>query len=572
MYLDAFTISALIDELQNTLVGGRVQDTLDADAAGIGMEIYAHHRRHYLYLSADTQMPRIHLVSDKLRRGLEKPSQLGLMFRRYIEGGKIEQISQPPYERVLQITVTNAEGRFVIVIEPMERRSNLLLLRDGIILDCMRRVGPEENRYRLSLPNHEYKLPPPMTGKFDPVNITVADIETIFAQNQDAKQKTAALLSSRILGVSPLLAKEIVFRASGNINQKASDAQPEALFEALQTILALLIKRQWQPGIAEEYGLVQAYSVYPLTHLPGWHEMETLSAAMSAYYGAAVGVEAYNEIKKPVQAAIDEGKKKFGAKLASLESGLKDETERHFLQQAGELVLAYQYALQPGQTELKAQYEPDKPELTIKLDPKLTPLENAQRYFDKYNRAKRAQSGVPQMVAETKTELAYLAQLENDLLQALNYPEIEEVAQALQARGLISGQRAKRPGSAGRSAPLRLTYDGYVIWVGRNSRQNELVTFKNANPQDLWLHARDVPGAHVVIRFDGRRIPETLIQNAAAVAAHYSAARHEKSVIVDVTRCKYVKKIKGAGPGMVTYRNEETMTVVPQNEEIFKDD
>lgn len=571
MYLDAFTISALVDELLDTIVGGRVQDTLDVDAAGIGMEIYAHHKRHYLYLSADPQTPRIHLVSDKMRRGLEKPSQLGLMFRRYIEGGKIGHVSQPPYERVLQIEVISGEGQFIIVVEPMERRSNLLLLRDGIILDCMRRVGPEENRYRLSLPNHEYKLPPPMIGKYDPAHITQTDVETIFAQNQDNKQKSAALLSSRILGMSPLLAKEIVFRASGNINEKAVDAKPISLFEQLQQLTTPLLKRSWQPGIAEENGLVQAYSVYPLMHLPGWRETETLSAAMSAYYGAAVGAEAYNEIKKPVQAAIEEGKKKFGAKLASLESGLKDETERHFLQQAGELILAYQYTLQTGQTELKAQYEPDKPALTIKLDPKLTPLENAQRYFDKYNRAKRAQSGVPRLIAETKTELAYLAQLENDLQQAANYPEIEEVAQALQARGLLTGQRAKRPGGGARSAPLRLTQDGYVIWVGRNSRQNEQVTFKNANPQDLWLHARDVPGAHVVIRNDGRRIPEMIIKHAAAVAAYYSAARNEKNVIVDVTRCKYVKKIKGAGPGMVTYRNEETITVTPQNEEILQD-
>ncbi len=128
----------------------------------------------------------------------------------------------------------------------------------------------------------------------------------------------------------------------------------------------------------------------------------------------------------------------------------------------------------------------------------------------------------------------------------------------------------RRIGGGGRSGPLKLTtQDGYVLWVGRNSRQNEKVTFKNASGQDLWLHARDVPGAHVIIRNDGRRISETLIEQAAAIAAYYSAKRNDGKVLVDVTRRKYVKKIKGAGPGMVTYRNEETRTVAPQNEKIL---
>jgi predicted ribosome quality control (RQC) complex YloA/Tae2 family protein len=154
----------------------------------------------------------------------------------------------------------------------------------------------------------------------------------------------------------------------------------------------------------------------------------------------------------------------------------------------------------------------------------------------------------------------------------VNYPEIDEVIQALQARELFGQMKtgARRIGGAGRSAPSRFTHAGYVIWVGRNSRQNEQVTFKNANAQDLWFHARDVAGAHVVIRYDGRRIPETLLAQAAGVAAYYSAKRHEAKVIVDMTRIKYVKKIKGAGPGMVTYRNEETLTVTPHNEDVWK--
>ena len=569
MYLDALTLSALLDEFMDTLVGGRIQDVLDVDTTGIGLEVYAHHRRQYLYLSADKQMPRVQLLQEKVRRGLPKPTQLGLMFRRYVQDGRIVHVSQPAWERILNIHVEGADGEYVIVVEPMERRSNLLLLKDGVILDCLWRVGPDENRHRLSLPNHQYQLPPPMTQRLNPFSVSVTDLESLLTQDADPKRKLANALSSGILGISPLLAKELIFRAMGEVNVKADDADVFALHGAIQSLMMPLSRREWAVGVVEAEGRASAYSVYPITHMAGWRRVERISDAMTRYYGAPIGEEAYAEAKRLPQEGIDETRKKLNAKLASMESGLKDERELEHLQQAGELILAYQYAIQRGQTLLKAEYDFDQAPLEIQLDPSLTPLENAQRYFDKYQRAKRAQAGVPQLIEGVKHELAYLAQLENDLMLAANWVEIDEVMQALNERAWYqAGKRLPRI-SAKPAAPLKLVRDGYVIWVGRNSRQNEVVTFKYAKSDDLWLHARDVPGAHVVIRNDGRRMSPELIQSAAAVAAYYSARRREARAIVDVTRCKYVKKIKGAGAGMVTYRNEESLNVVPQSEEIL---
>ncbi|MCS6834557.1 MAG: NFACT family protein [Anaerolineae bacterium] len=569
MYLDALSLSSLVDEFLDTLVGGRIQDVLDVDATGIGLEIYANRQRRYLYLSADKQAPRLHLVGDKLRRGLERPTQLGLMFRRYIQDGRLTHVSQPPWERIVQLHVESAEGDFVIVVEPMERRSNILLLRDGIILDCMWRVGPDENRHRLSLPNHVYQLPPPMSERLDPFTVTAHQLDAALSREADPKRKLAGALTGILLGFSPLLAKEVVFRAQGDVNAKAHDADPFALHGAIQAVCEPLQRREWQPGVVGHAGQVSAYSVYPLRHLESWRPVSSLSEAMSAFYGAPVGPEAYAEAKRLPQQIINETRKKLRAKLTSLESGLKDESELLRLQQSGELILAYQYAIERGQTTLKAQYDFDQPELEIALDPQLTPLENAQRYFDQYQRAKRAQEGVPQLIQETRQQMDYLAQLEHDLSIAANWNEIDEVMLSLHERGWTASQAPLRRRGGKLEGPLRLVYDGYVIWVGRNSRQNETVTFKNAKSDDLWLHARDVPGAHVVIRNDGRRISDGLIQRAAAIAAYYSAKRQESRVVVDVTRCKYVKKIKGGGPGMVTYRNETTVTVAPHNEEIL---
>lgn len=567
MYLDAFTLSALVDEFLDTLVGGKVQDSLGVDETGLGLEIYNNHRRHYLYLSADPTTPRVHIVDDKLRRGVNKPTQIGLMFRRYVEGGIIQHVSQPPWERMIQIDVEGPEGEVTIVVEPMERRSNILLVQNDIILDCIRRVGKSENRVRVSLPGQPYVPPPPQVGKHDPFKLVVNELDALFSQSDDPKRKAFQVLSSKLLGISPLIAKEAVFRAHDDANLKASEADPDAIYQALQALIAPLKQRNWQPGVAENDGIVEAFSVYPLKHIAGWHPVETVSEAVAAYYGAPTGEEAYTAAKKPVFEEIAEAKAKVSAKLASLNRSMTDESEREVLKQSGELILAYQYTLQPGQTEFRAQYDLDKPELVIALDPKLTPLENAQRYFDRYNRAKRALDDVPKLIEQTSNELAFLSQLEIDLELAANWPEIDEVQQALQSKGYWRGKHIKRVGGGGQSAPIRVvTEDGYVIWVGRNSRQNELVSFKKASGDDLWLHAREVPGAHVIIKNDGRRIPESVIEQAASLAAHYSARRHDGKVPVDVTRIKYVRKIKGAGPGMVTYRNEQTRTAEPRDE------
>jgi predicted ribosome quality control (RQC) complex YloA/Tae2 family protein len=565
MNLDAFTIAALADELLDTIVGGRVQDVLDVDETSIGLEIYGNHARHYLLLNASAQSPRIHLVPDKLRRGLPQPTTLGLLLRRYVEGGRVTHVHQPPWERVLVIEIEGPEGALAIVGELMDRRSNLLLVSDGRILDCVRRIGPHENRVRVSLPNHPYVPPPPQAGKVEPGAVDASVLAGFFADA--APRKAHQVLSGRVFGISPLLGREILFRAAGDSEQPAAHADPSRVAEILHDLSTPLLARRWQPGVCEQDGRVTAFSVYPITALPGWRPVESVSAALSAFYNAPTGIEAYEAAKAPVRAALAEAVGKVESKLNSLKRSLKDTAELEALRQSGELLLAYQYTLTPGQSELRAAYEVEGNELRIAIDPNLTALENAQRYFDRYNRAKRALEDVPALVAATEAELATLAQLGTDCDLAANWPDIDDVQQALDKLGYWRGTAPARAGG-GRSGPLRVvSVDGFVVWVGRNSRQNENVTFDKAGPADWWLHARGVPGAHVVIKADGRTVPDGVFEQAAGLAAAYSAARGEARVVVDVTLRKYVKRIAGGGLGMVTYRNETTRTVKPQAEQ-----
>ena len=565
MYFDAVTIMALASELDAALVGGRVQDTLEVDEDSIGLEVYANHQRHYLLLSAHQQFARVHLSPDRLRRGVETPSPLGLLLRRYVEGAWISAVRQPLWERVLVFDLEGPQGVFSLIAEPMERRANVLLVRDdGVIVECIRRVGPQENRVRISLPGKPYQPPPPQRLKRDPLALTLTLLGDTLDNEPGARARE--ILTRSVLGISPLLGKELVFRATGGINTKAADTSARALLAAIGDLFGGFREGAWQPGTAQKEGAVTAYAAYPLTHLAGWTPASSMSEAVACFYGPLVGEDAYAAAKRPVAEAIAEARARVARKLESLRGSLQDDAAFEHLRQSGELLLAYQYTLAPGARELRAAYEVDGPELVIALDPALTPLENARRYFEKYEKAKRARRGVPELVAAAEQELAYLDQLAMDLEMARNWPDIGEVQEALQRSGYWRGPATRGPRGA-TSAPLKVTTEsGAVIWVGRNARQNDMVTFDRGGPGDLWLHARGVPGAHVIIKAGAGEVPDAVIRRAAEIAAYYSAARNEARALVDVTRRKYVRKIKGGKPGMVTYRNEQPIEVTPRPE------
>ncbi len=562
MSVDVFVVNALVDELNTALAGGRIQKVFDLNEWAIGFEVYASRQRHYLVLNAEPAQPFAALVPDKLRRGLPKPTQLGLLLRRYAEGGIIDHVSQPPWERMLTLHIDSPEGTSELVVEAIERRANLLLVQEGLILECIRRVGAGENRVRVSLPGRDYVPPPPQEGKLRLDQVRAADLERALEAMPDEQAWRA--LTRTALGVSPMLAREITYQATGAARTQAGATSPAALFEALQATTGPLLEGRWQPGYTQDdAGRATGFAVYPLHYLPGWQATDSVSAAIVAYHGAPVGEDAYNRAKEPVQEQLREALIRVGHKAESLRASLRSEAELEDLRKSGELLLAYQYTIPAGVAEFSAEYDMDGPPLTIRLDPALSPLDNAKQYFARYDKAKRALADVPARLRAAEQELDYLRQLETDLALAANWPEIDEVRDALESSGYWRGARQTRP-QAGKSAPLKQVIDGFQVWIGRNSRQNDLVTFGKGSAEDLWVHVRGLPGAHVIIKAEGRPVPEDVITRAAELAAYFSGARSERRVLVDVTQRKYVRKIGGGKPGMVTYRNEQPREVQPR--------
>ena len=570
MYLDYFTLAALVDALRPPLLGARLQRVLAVDDWGIGLELYGEQRRHHLYLNADNREPRIQLMPDQLRRGRAQPQPLAQFLRRHALGARLRAIEQPPWERIVHFRLQTAETEFTLIAEPMARRANLLLVQDGVIRECLRRVGPSQNRYRLSLPQHRYQAPPPQDQKRPPWPIREAELAEVLSAA--GERPIARALCAHLLAISPLLAREICQRAAIAPDTPASAVAAVALRAALAEVVAPLVAGEWQAGVARDRddGHVLAYSVYPLQQFSDWEARADINEALALYYGAPTGPAAYDAAKLPARAAIEDARQSLSRRRTSLARGLRDESEIRRLRLCGELILAYQREITAGQEQLLALYDVEVAPLAIALEPAQTPLENAQAYFQRYQKAKRAHAAGPARLAKLARDEALLEQLATDLLLAESWPEIDEVTDALRSAGYLRETR-QQPRQRARSGPRRLICAGYVIWLGRNMRQNAAILSRHSHPSDLWLHARGAPGAHVVIRDDGRKIPESLVEKAARLAAHYSARRGDASVEVDITERRYVRPIKGGAPGQVRCTGERTLRVVPQDESLFND-
>lgn len=545
---DTVTLVAVTAELNDKILRGRVQDIVQLDAFSFGLEIYAHHARHYLYVTAHPTDARIHLVAQKLRGGGTNPTPLLLLLRKYAENAFIASITQLPNERVLKIQFDHArEGITTLVVETIGRYSNIILLNaDGIVLDALKRISADINRARVTLPHHPY-VPPPPQAKLAPSVLTVADLMRLLATNPRAPLRQT--LVNSIAGVSPLLAREIAFRVMSDCDALGDATHARAILDTLRA----LTHAPWQPCVAYEDNEPAAFAPYLITQSPNQQTFDSISAAIETFYGTP---EAYAALKEQWRAQLIEARERLIRKRESLTAALPRAKDVERLRLCGEMILAHAHKIERGQERLEIRDWG----LEIALKPNLTAVENAQEFFKEYRRQKDALARVPALLASTNLEIEYAEQMLNDLELAETRAEIDAVIVAAREAGLFppAKRRIKIPPSAPREFVSR---DGFTILVGKNARQNDELTFRRARPDDLWLHARGVAGAHVIIVRAGREIPESTIQEAAALAARYSAAREDAHVDVLVARRREVQRVRGGKPGMVTVRASRTVHV-----------
>ena len=689
MYIDAITLAAVADEWRILLTGARIDTIIQPTEHAVALQCYAPGTQgqggnnHWLYLSAHPQLARAHLTTRKPAKIASEPPPFVMLLRKYLEGARIESIQQSRWERVLEIVAghraapdSDERVHYRLIVEIMGRLSNIIFCDEhGLILGSLKRVGAEVNRYRVIAANVQYVPPPPqqhtvagqLLPRLEPTTVTVAELVTsaIYGEETPAEPSSAnkkarrrppeqpklwQLLTKHLLGFSPLLAREAVYRATGDTETPVQRAlQDEAVWEELagnvRGLAALYDTHAWEPqlvflvgkgdgqGSANGEGLAPphpagAINRGPTTTLPSSspvpvafapymleqyaqvagarvRQSPSINVLIDEYYAGAEWRDAMEGVRAPLRKVLQTQRERCLRRADLLQRTLTTSQDAAQLRLQAELLLAYQHDVQRGQssvtlhnffadesagvgTNAGAGAVGENPsEVTIPLDPRFDAVGNANRLFNKYHKLRRATALIPAQVEQNALELATIEQFLADLMLADTPAEVALVKAEVQTAGLIRGARpgqanqkkAQKPhkGKGGKSGkgkpvppgggvPLRVqSRDGFTLLIGKNSRQNEEITFHQATANDIWLHARGVPGAHVIIKAAGREIPRSTIEQAASLAAYYSQARGSTSVPVDYTLQRYVRHMKGGGPGMVNYERERTIHAVPEN-------
>lgn len=611
---DVLTAAAVADELREEILDGRIQRIGLVDPTTVAAEVYARGRRRALIASADPQRARLLLAASMPSLDPALITPFMLQARKYLRGGILVGIDQPPLERVVRLSIAkrlpphnaprsrrraaaapDIEGdededdtdslaiygnvevvRLDLAVEIMGRHSNIILVdADGLIMESIKRVTPKMSRVRPVLPRRPYSLPPPL-DRPDPRRLTSAGAEALLASAKPG-EALAPVLVRGLRGVSPPLGREIAFRVAGDAAVRADDlasVDAGALARTVRELFEPLMTNAWTPRLYVRDGAVVDYAAIPMRHLAADAEeiaLESISAGIARAESAAgddgtaaPGQHDHAQRRARLVEAVRRERDKAEQRLRSMREQRARAEAADRYRRWGELIFAYLWQIEPGQTELAVEGE------RIPLDPALSPQENAQGYFEQYRKAQRAEDALPEREEAAATRMAYFDQLLTQIEQADGFAALEALREEFHAQTGVSPEResAKRSTRPPKRPPPLVSAEGHAIHIGRSGRENDAVTFDIAGPDDSWLHARGVAGSHVIVRWQGsgQEEDERTLETAAALAAHYSSARDSGTVEVDVAKRRFVRKIKGAGPGMVTYRNERTLAVHPSDE------
>ena len=555
MPFDGVVTRAVVEELNNTITPGRINKIYQPTKTELLLTIRSNRENFQFIFSIHPTYARFHLTDDRFENPKEPP-MFCMVLRKYLSGGIIKNIEQDGMERVIrfQIETRNELGdltTFQLIFELMGRHSHLMLVDErGMILDSMKHIPMALNRHRTILPGSDY-IEPPSQNKLHPLKITADD----FIKKLDFNAgKLHMQMVHTMDGVSPFLAKEIVHQA--HLGSQA------AYKDAFITFQEQLKQKVYEPAI---YHLTkEEFHVLKLTYID---EKKTVFATanemLDHYYSGRAERERVKQRARDLSRFLSNEKKKNERKLKKHTRTIKRAEKAEQYQKLGELLTAHLHLVKQGGQSVTVidYYDPEQKEVTIQLDPQLSPSENAQHYFKQYQKLKNSKKIVTIEIARTKKEIAYLEQLLQQIDVASEI-DIADIYEELQEEGYIKRKRLNRKKK--KQKPKLEQYeatDGTLILVGKNNKQNEYLTHRVAHANDIWLHTKDIPGSHVVIRHSTPS--EETVMEAAQIAAYFSKAQHSSTVPVDYTEVRHVKKPRGAKPGFVTYDQQRTVYVTP---------
>lgn len=578
MAFDGLLIHQLCDELKPLLEGGRIDKIHQPEKDELTIGIRGHQGNQALFISVDASMPYFTLISGK-KENPQEPPMFCMLMRKHLTGGKIRSINQLGFERVIIFDI-DSKNDFgdpeskKLIIEIMGKHSNVILTReDYTIIDSIKRITPDMSRVRTILPGLVYT-----TISSEKLDFTRPGIETVNTLMTNAPEVMLhKVFNATIQGFSPMISKWLC-------GQMGID--PSTPFGQLGTKdlehLAALLEELKKPSSSSGKGFIflddsmQPKMVYfreDVNALLSVKAFETLYEAVDAYYARSNRVHKMHQRTLALKKNLSQRIERYVTKLAKQHLELEAAENADNARITGELILSNIHQIEKGMNRIEVlDYYVDPPSMrTIDLDVRLEPSENAQVHFRKYSKLKKAVIELKQQISDTKSDIDYLEQVLTMLDNSEDTKVVDEIREELVKQGFIKGRVSKK--TQKNSKPTFSTFissEGYEILVGKSSLQNDHLTTKLASNKDIWLHTKDIPGSHVIIRTGGQTPNAKTLYEAAMVAAYYSKAKNSSNVPVDHTLVKNVSKPAGAKPGMVIYVENRTLFVTPDYEIIKK--
>ena len=568
MAFDAFFFKAVLDEIRQKATGARVEKIHQPSRDTVILLLRCEQGREKLLFSPNPAAPRLHMTTASPENPAEPP-MFCMLLRKHLSGARLSGISQPAMERAATFTFdcTDEMGFPVqkrLVAELMGRTCNLYLLGpDGRILDCLRRIGLDETSKRPALPGLLYQEPETIT-KLDPSVMEENDYVNLLCN------RGADILADRLMdtlgGLSPLVCREAALFAAGSTDARVGELDIPGAAQKLSLFFRehLLHPAPWYYPQAD--GTPKQFAFCPIRQYGQTLRADSFTALMDSFYIVKDRRDAMRQKSQGLRKTVSNLCQRLRRKLAIQEKELSATYDRERLRQLGDIVTANIHRIIKGQTQLEAEdfYDEEMQVISIPISPILSPQQNAAKFYKDYTRMKNAEKELTKQIELGETELQYLESVLDELTRAQTDQELEEIRQELHAGGYVRLDNAKKRMKQSKLAPMRFaSTDGYPIYVGRNNRQNDELTFRGARKDDLWLHAQKVHGSHVIIVCNGTKPPDDTITQAAQLAAYYSESTGGQNIPVDVTPVKQVKKLPGAKPGMVIYHTYNTVIVNP---------
>lgn len=576
MALDGIFLNSLINNLKDVLIDSKIDKINQPEKDEVILTIRKERKNYKLLISASSKFPRIHFTEISKENPLKAPMYL-MVLRKYLTAGRIIDVFQKDGDRIVVIKVESRDelgfdSEYSLIVEIMGRHSNITLVRDrdNKIMESIKHITPDINSYRVLYPGATY-VEPPKSIKLNPFKLDFNEMDNFI--NENSLEYNDLFFSNLLTGVSKPFSKELY---ENSMKNNLSLENKLSLYNFIVASINEINKNPLFNIITDSNGL---FKDFYCTNLNSYYnsykkiEYDNPSLILDDFFKTKDKQDRLNNrsisLQKLIHTNIDRCNKKSKILNGNIQEGMKKENYKI----KGDLLTSYIYMIKPGDdklTVLNFYNENEEEYVTISLDPNKSPSENIQKYYKKYTKLKKSEEWALEQLEKNEDELNYLNSVLINILNVESYDEIEQIKKELMETGYIKFKNTSKGNKKVKeSKPLHfLSSQGIDIYVGKNNLQNDYLSLKFANKNDMWLHTKNIPGSHVIIK--ANPVDEITLEEAGIIAAYYSKGKNDSKVSVDYTKVKNLKKPNGAKPGMVIYYTNKTLFVDPKEYENLK--